>query len=266
MKLPKFLSHLKNPLEFYEQSIVGERLHCDSYLWLVSLLLCTGGFVHGFLITQIANCTFTSSTFSSNEVDMVNFVDNSDWIVHISSALYVGEMIGALLSFPVCDAFGRRFTLLLTSLSTLLLLPWVSCTLTSPHIVAANVYSALGCIGVSLGASITVSMIYVAEIASYTQRGVCLATMPFITCLGSVIGSLLSLSWFSNNASGDSNNNMTQYQFVVIIIWRIIMFLCPAILMSIQAITLLFIPETPRWLLAKKTPTGKKRYNYVYHC
>lgn len=38
--------------------------------------------------------------------------------------------------------------------------------------------------------------------------------------------------------------------------WRLLLTV-PAAVLAMQAVQIVFLPETPRWLLAKKTPTGE---------
>ena len=153
MKLPKFLAFLKNPLDLYEQ-LRGERLQRDSYLFAVASLLSAGGFLHGFVVTQ---STYLSSTdyflhayqaAHALKTGSTDYVDTSQYALYFVSVFFVGEMCGALVMSPFADTFGRRATLLASSLAALLLLTWY--VLAS----SATMIMAKFCLGLATGASV----------------------------------------------------------------------------------------------------------------
>lgn len=249
MKLPKFLAFLKNPLDLYEQ-LRGERLQRDSYLFAVALLLSAGGFVHGFIVTQ---STYLSSTdyflhayqaAHALKTGSTDYVDTSQYALYFVSVFFVGEMCGALVMSPFADTFGRRATLLVSSLAVLLLSTWY--VLAS----SATMVMAKFCLGLATGASVATAVVYVAEIAPCTQRGSLLALLPLQMTLGTLLATLLHgalihellLPWISAT--------------VFEALWRSATFVLLVFVLAVQSAMLCFIPETPRWLLAKKTPTG----------
>lgn len=249
MKLPKFLAFLKNPLDLYEQ-LRGERLQRDSYLFAVASLLSAGGFLHGFVVTQ---STYLSSTdyflhayqaAHALKTGSTDYVDTSQYALYFVSVFFVGEMCGALVMSPFADTFGRRATLLASSLAALLLLTWY--VLAS----SATMIMAKFCLGLATGAGVATAVVYVAEIAPCTQRGSLLALLPLQMTLGALLATLLHgalihellLPWIS--------------AAVFEALWRSATFVLLALVLAVQSATLCFIPETPRWLLAKKTPTG----------
>eukprot|EP01040_Poterioochromonas_malhamensis_P004038 gene4038-4322_t len=100
-----------------------------------------------------------------------------------------------------------------------------------------HLYTSRFFIGISLGFMMTISPIYIAEVATQSQRGQCISFLSFNNVLGSIIAitSFHILSYFQYNWK-----------------WS---FLFPMLLICIQLYIIAFLPDSPRWLLAKKTPS-----------
>jgi len=144
---------------------------------------------------------------------------------------YVGEIIGALLSFPLSDTFGRKTTLQYVSVLCILTLIWHAVTSAGPDMLTARFF-----VGWTVGILMSISPVYLSEIAVTSDRGKCCS---FIA-LSTVIGSLLA---------GISYYLLKGYSYG----WRVC-FSIPFLLLACKSIGLSLLPESPRWLLARTTP------------
>ena len=96
---------------------------------------------------------------------------------------YIGEIIGALLSFPLSDTFGRKTTLTYVSILCILTLIWNAVTSSGPDMLTARFF-----VGWTVGILMSISPVYLSEISLTVDRGKCCS---FIA-LSSVIGSLFA--------------------------------------------------------------------------
>lgn len=201
MKAKLFKLLAVSPIEAYED-YSQEKLSKDTFLFITSIVLATGAFVHGYLLSQLQ---LDSTSSSAAGHDLV-------------SVLYVSEAVGALASFAFMDELGRRTALLGASvlcMAGLLLLANIS----------SGVLLALPVTGIALGAAANASAVYLAEVAPAAQRGACLGMLIVLSRLGAACQLVTSS--------------------VVL----------PVAALCAQSLLLLRLPESPRWLLAKRSPT-----------
>lgn len=146
MKLPKFLAFLRSPIDLVEQS-QEQKFSKDTYILVVAITLSAGAFMHGFVVTQ-SQLLLSYESFLCVFVQQssISFSDNTDFVTHFVSVFYLGELLGAIISYPFSDAFGRKKTLLATSILSILVLVWYAVTTSIP-----NLYSAKFCLGISSG-------------------------------------------------------------------------------------------------------------------
>lgn len=253
MKLPKAFSFLRSPFEVYEYYLHGRKLERDNYLICISLVLSVGALVHAFTLTQslqLFNQTLYLHSFLPTKADVgINYVDTTDFLVHNVSVLYIGEILGVFLSSPLCDTLGRRLSLFLASIATLVaLVVYVLCSSTIP-----TLYSLKFVLGIPIGIQFHSAMVYIAEISTFTQRGQLLACISASLCLGSLLAytvqSVINLSAYET----DSELNRWWFCFW----WKLFAIGIPGLPLALQVWTVMFLPETPRWLLANRTPIGK---------
>ena len=229
----------------------SRKLSRDEYLFVVSCILSSVGLIHGFIVTQ-STYLYDSDFFihSSKPRESLLFggrqhsVSGSELLLNFISTFYFGEVCGALISSPFNDGFGRRAALLMASCAcSLFLVLYALSDSLSFNVVKFS-------LGMTVGAMFTSSIIYIAEITPNRQRGRFLGLVALMTALGSLSAALIqgvmlhllpesfSIAWQDT-------------------IWRVSVLIIPGISVLIECATLCFIPETPRWLLGKKTPTGK---------
>jgi SP family arabinose:H+ symporter-like MFS transporter len=149
--------------------------------------------------------------------------------IAVASALY-GTVVGALLGGWPTDRFGRKWTLLVIGVVYVISAVWSS--------LATDVYSfiiarAIG--GLGIGMSTVAAPLYISEIAPASYRGRLAGMFQFNIVFGIVI------AYLSNALLADAGENAWR--------WMLGVAAFPAILYTLSC---LIIPESPRWLLAKK--------------
>ena len=151
--------------------------------------------------------------------------------VAMASALY-GTVLGSLLGGWPTDRFGRRATLLWIGILYFVSAVWSA--------VANDVYSfiiarAIG--GLGVGISTVAAPLYIAEIAPAERRGRLAGMFQFNIVFGILI------AFLSNYIIGQTMDSSVAWR------WMLGMEAFPALLYTILCFG---IPESPRWLIARK--------------
>lgn len=186
-----------------------------------SLIVSLGGFLFGF----------DTAVISGAEQEIQKLWELSDALVGqmVAMALY-GTIIGAIFGGLPTDKLGRRKTLFIISL-----LYFISAlgSALAPEIYSLMFFRFLG--GLGVGASSIAAPLYITEIAPAQSRGRLVAMFQF----NIVFGILMA---FLSNAIVASTGDAS---------WRLMLGIevLPAILFCL---TILLVPESPRWLAVKK--------------
>jgi SP family arabinose:H+ symporter-like MFS transporter len=199
-------------------------LHGRLNISLVALTVALGGFLLGFDATVISGVApfirdYFGLTGSGGAVRL-------GWAV---SSLGWGAMAGNLMAGALSDRFGRRRVLLGTAVLFVVSSLLAAFATNFIGFVAARV---LG--GLAVGGAILIAPVYIAEISPAGKRG----SLVSLNQLMIVIG--ISASFFSNYlllGMGDDN-------------WRWMLGV-QAIPAAMYFTLLLFVPESPRWLVLK---------------
>ncbi|MBI2843666.1 MAG: sugar porter family MFS transporter [Armatimonadetes bacterium] len=198
-----------------------ERLN-KVYVYLVSAIAAVGGFLFGYDLSIISG----AAIFLRREFDLNSFQMG----LAMSSAL-IGCVIGPLFGGGLSDRFGRKRTLVLTSV-----LFGVSAVGTAlpRNILEFDLFRIVG--GVGVGLASVVSPMYIAEISPARIRG----RLVTINQLAIVVGSLSSIivSYFLSFSES----------------WRW-MFASECAPVLLFAAGLAIVPESPRWLVQRKRLT-----------
>ena len=148
----------------------------------------------------------------------------------ISSLMTIGTFIGSLLVGPFSSRFGRRHGIwaatLINFIATGIMIGTTS---------LGALYFARLILGISVGWFFTFAQVYVNEAAPAHLRGIVFAVYQSQLCIGSIVG-----------ATVDNSTHLSQGPDA----YRIplaVFFAAP----TIQAIALLFFPESPRWLMTR---------------
>ena len=189
-------------------------------LW--SIVVALGGFLFGF----------DTAVISGAEQDIKRVWGLSDILhgVAIAIALY-GTVVGALVGGIPATKFGRKKTLLWIGI--FYLVSAIGSAL-APGVYYFMSFRVLG--GLAIGASSVVAPMYITEIAPAKNRGKLVATFQFNIVFG------ILMAYFSNyflqGVGGDES-------------WRLMLGIV-AIPAFIYCILILFVPESPRWLIVHR--------------
>ncbi len=199
-----------------------------------SLTAAFGGFLFGFDTAVISGTlSFVQQQFHLTTLE-------EGW--YVSSAL-VGCIAGVAIAGTLSDRFGRRKVLLLSSF--LFLLSTAGCTIAPalPTLIASRLVA-----GMAIGVASMLAPLYISEIAPAQRRGMLVALYQFAITLG------ILCAYFSNAWVVDLSNRLSLqsglWKFVYVDeVWRGMFgnMLGPNI---VFILLLLFIPESPRWLIA----------------
>jgi len=190
------------------------------YVAVISLITALGGLLFGFDIAIISGTIpFIKPYFELNGLML-------GWTV---SSLHVGCILGTIFTGIISEKLGRKIPLIIASLLFAISSLGAALAYDLSVLILWRMIA-----GLAVGAASMLAPMYIAEIAPATYRG------KFVTFnqLTIILGMLLA--YFSNYILSDIENN-----------WRW-MFATGAVPAVLFFILLLFVPESPRWLLTKK--------------
>jgi MFS transporter, SP family, arabinose:H+ symporter len=190
------------------------------FLVLVTIVAAFGGLLFGFDEAVISGVTpFIQPYFKLNDIGL-------GWTV---SSLLIGCIIGVIASGKPGDLYGRRRMLLVAALLFIIsALGSALCT----HLAAFISFRLLG--GIAVGAASMLSPMYISEIAPAEKRG----SLVSLNQLAIVTGDLVA--YFSNYLLSSTGEQSWRWMLAVMAVPAIIFF-----------VSLLFVPESPRWLVQK---------------
>jgi SP family arabinose:H+ symporter-like MFS transporter len=194
----------------------------NKHLLLIALIASEGGLLFGFDTAVIAGTT--------TALTKVYALTAFSLGITVSSALW-GTVVGAALAGTLSDRFGRRGCLRFVGLL------YVICALGCAF--AWGWYSLLGFRilgGLAIGASSVISPTYIAEISPPKLRGRLVGAFQFNVVFG------ILLAYVSNYCVGRFFSGPEEWR------WKLGIAAVPALAFFLS---LFFIPESPRWLVAK---------------
>jgi sugar porter (SP) family MFS transporter len=191
-----------------------------SYILSLSLVTAMGGLLFGYDISVITGTIpFIEHYFGLNGA-------MKGWIV---SSAYLGCIAGVVIAGRFGDMYGRKPVLLASAI--LFAVGSLGCAI-SERILTFVVYRIIG--GVAVGGASVLSPVYIAEISPSQKRG----RLVSLNQLAIVIG--ISLAYFVDYWLIDIGTNN----------WRW-MLLSEALPAALFFVLLIFIPESPRYLIKK---------------
>ncbi|OZJ05842.1 hypothetical protein BZG36_00922 [Bifiguratus adelaidae] len=166
--------------------------------------------------------------YQQNYPPFPNCLPMGDWIWgFVVGCFALGGMIGGLLAAPMLDKVGRRNTLIVNCLNFIIGAILLSLAVHPAMFAFGRVF-----VGAGAGMGSVAVSTYIGEIANKNQRG----ALGTINQTGVVIGILVT------QAVGLGLGGIPSWRYLMAITAG------PAI---IQAVMLLFVPETPRYFVAK---------------
>jgi sugar porter (SP) family MFS transporter len=196
----------------------------NAFLILVTFAAALGGLLFGFDTAVISGAVaFIKTYFDLDDIAL-------GWAV---SSLLAGCIVGVIASGKPADVLGRRKTLLVASL--LFLISAIGSAL-SNYLYVFVVFRFIG--GIAVGTASMLSPMYISEISPAAKRG----SLVSLNQLAIVIGILVA--FFSNYILVSVGDNNWRWMLAVMGVPALFFF-----------VTLLFIPESPRWLVQKGRKT-----------
>ena len=196
---------------------------------VIAAVASTGGLLFGFDTGVISGALpFLKESWSLTS-------GQQEWI---TTAALIGAVLGALSSGRITDVFGRKKVILVTSVIFALgsILTGAS---SSPTFLAISRII----LGVAIGISSFTVPLYISEISPTKIRGALVSSFQLMITIGILV------SYFSDLAIADESNPFSWR-------WMFYVGVFPALILFIGMI---FLPETPRFLIGKgKEEKGRK--------
>ena len=208
------------------------------YVTIVSLVVALGGFLMGFDASVISGVVkFIDIEFDLTKLEL-------GWAV---SCLTLSATIAMIMAGPLSDRYGRKPLLQISAIMYLISAITSAIAPTFWFLVAARMLGGFG-----VGASLILAPMYIAEISPANLRG----RMVSFNQLNIVIG--ISVAFFTNYLIlkfGNSGAGWAHFLKLDDYNWRWMLGLesFPALF---YLISLIFVPESPRWLVMKGDEIG----------
>jgi len=200
---------------------------------LISLVVAMGGFLMGFDASVISGVIkFIEPEFNLSKIEL-------GWSV---ASLSLAATVAMMFAGPLSDRFGRRvilkYSALLYAVSALL-------SAVAPSFIILVIARMMA--GIGVGISLIIAPMYIAEVSPPEQRG----KMVSFNQLNIVLG--ISVAFFTNYLIvhlGQSDASWVQALKIKEYNWRWMLGIefVPAVL---YFFFLLFVPQSPRWLILK---------------
>ena len=221
------------------------------YLLFLSIIAAMGGFLFGYDEAVISGTiSDVSSQFALDKMA-------EGWFV--GSAL-VGAIIGVLFAGALGDKAGRKNTMIISAV--LFCVSMIGCAL-SGSFTELVTYRIVG--GVGIGVASIVCPLYISEISVAQHRGLLVSLYQLAVTIG-VVGAYIMNNYllvYSQSESGAELTGMLNTVFVSEV-WRgmLGMGFLPSF---IFLVAVLFIPESPRWLITRdKLSSAEAIFSRIY--
>ncbi len=192
---------------------------------IIASVAATGGLLFGFDTGVISGAIpFFQKAF--------NIGDN--WVEIITTAGLAGAVIGAMFSGRIADVIGRKKVILASAVIFSIGALWSGFSPSAPMLLVARFF-----LGIAIGVSSFAVPLYIAEISPTKTRGTLVSMFQLLITIG------IMVSYLSDSAFTVADNDPAY-----VTCWRP-MFYVGVIPAMIMFIGMIFLPETPRWLISK---------------
>lgn len=212
-----------------DKQVIKKRRNHNRYLQIIMISATFGGLLFGY-DTGVINGALPFMA----RPDQLNLTPVTEGLV--TSILLLGAAIGALFGGKLSDQYGRRKMIL--NLSFLFLIASLGTTF-APNVLLMAVFRFL--LGLAVGGASSMVPAFLAEMAPHEKRGRMVTQNELMIVGGQLLAYVFNA--ILGVTMGDTGH-----------VWRYMLFLC-AVPAFILFISMLFVPESPRWLTAK----GKKK-------
>ena len=206
-----------------------DKKQSKTHVIVIAAIASTGGLLFGFdtgVISGARPFLKQSWDLTTNEQEI------------ITTAVLVGAVLGALGSGRITDIVGRKKVILATSLIFAAGSILTGAASSMMFLAASRII-----LGIAIGISSFAVPLYIAEISPTKMRGALVSSFQLMITIGIVV------SYFSDLAFADESNPFS---------WRW-MFYVGVFPAAVLFIGMLFLPETPRFLIGKgKEEEGRK--------
>lgn len=190
-------------------------------IYIIAVVAATGGLLFGFDTGVISGAIpFFQKDFG---------IDNNMIEIVTASGL-CGAILGALFCGKVTDTLGRKKVILASAVIFAIGALWSGFAPDVYHLIASRLF-----LGVAIGVSSFAVPLYIAEISPTKKRGALVSMFQLMITIG-VLVSYLSDLFFAD----DSKMDCWRPMFYVGVIPAIILF-----------VGMIYMPETPRWLMSR---------------
>lgn len=204
------------------------------YLYLVCLVAALGGFLFGFDTAVI------SGTISLVKGDFGLSPVSEGWFV---SCALLGCILGVSFSGKLSDKYGRKIVLIISAV--LFLASAIGCMLSESFtfLIASRLIGGLG-----IGVASMVSPLYISEFAPSRLRGMMVSLYQLALTIGIVVAYFSNAYLADHTSAAYATEGMTKIFSTEV--WRAMLGL-GALPAGVFLLSLLLVPESPRWLLLK---------------
>ncbi|VAW28033.1 Arabinose-proton symporter [hydrothermal vent metagenome] len=201
--------------------MLKEEKYNKNLVVVIAAIAATGGLLFGFDTGVISGAI----PFFQQDFQISNSM-----VENITTAGLVGAVIGAMFTGRLSDIIGRKKVILMAAVVFIIGAAWSGWAPNDRVLIAARLF-----IGLAIGISSFSVPLYIAEISPTKIRGRLVSLFQLLITIG-ILVSYLSDLLFANN------NDLSSWRpmFYVGVIPGLILF-----------IGMLFLPETPRWLMSK---------------
>ena len=200
------------------------------YVTLLAATAALGGFLFGFDSAVINGAVSGIQT---------SFTSSSAGTGFAVASILIGSAIGALVAGRFADHYGRRFVMIASAIIFALTAIWAGFSGGTMMFTVARFVS-----GIGVGAASVVCPAYIAEVSPAQLRGRLASLQQFGIVLG-IFVALLSDALIADAAGGVT----VLFHGVMAWRWMFLVEILPSILFGVAAI---FVPESPRFLVAAK--------------
>ncbi|AHF75773.1 Sugar transporter [Sodalis praecaptivus] len=194
---------------------------------LITFVTAVGGFLFGFDNGSISGSVgFLQSKFTLS----------ADGIGWVTSSIIIGCILGVAIAGPLSDAIGRKKVLLLTALIFIFGVLGEALATSADMLVWFRI-----AVGIGIGVETTIAPLYIAEVSPAHIRGRLVSFNQLFNCIGNL--AVFSVAAVIANRASEAWN--IEHGWRVIFATGII----PAV---VFLLLLLWIPESPRWLIRKR--------------
>lgn len=220
------------------------------YMIFLSFVAAIGGLLFGY-DTAVISGTISQVT-DLFQLDALQ----QGW--YVGCAL-VGSIVGVMFAGMLSDRLGRKWVMIIAALLFSASGIWCAVSSDFNHLIAARI---LG--GIAIGVVSIVSPLYISEVAAANYRGRLVSLYQVAVTVGFLGAYIVNFYLLTFSQSGFELGEAWFNKIFVSEVWRGMLGMesVPAILFLI---TILFIPESPRWLIvAQKEDQARKVLQNIY--